>query len=415
MNKLPAWGSLLLGLLLAACAGSKPEVMATAPHLAPTVILISLDGFRWDYLHHYEAPTLKRLAAEGVWADSGMVAAFPTKTFPNHYTLVTGLYPAHHGIVGNTMYDPTRDAWFRLSDRAAVSDGRWWGGEPIWVTAERQGQRAATFFWPGSEAEIGGVRPSFWQVFDDDFPGPARIDSLLAWLELPPDRRPTLLTLYYSDVDHAGHRYGPLTPEVGAAVQTVDGYLARLVAGLERRGLLDQVHLVLVADHGMAEVSPDRVLFLEDYLDLDEVTIVDTYPVLLLMPKDGRVDAVFERLEHASPYLTLYRKGALPEAYHFDHHPRIPALVGVVDEGWIVQPSRERFDPNWTRGGAHGYDQRLLSMRALFVARGPRFQQGIRVKPFENVHLYHLLCTLLGLTPAPNDGAPTALNALLKP
>ncbi|QXD16548.1 ectonucleotide pyrophosphatase/phosphodiesterase [Rhodocaloribacter litoris] len=399
---------LFTGLLLTGCRAERPQ--------PPALLLISLDGFRYDYLERYDAPTLRRLAREGVHAADGMQVAFPTKTFPNHYTTVTGLYPEHHGIVANNMYDPAMDAWFSLSNREAVEDARWWGGEPLWVTAEKQGLRSATYFWPGSEAAIRGVRPTYWKRYDSRVPGPERVDTVLAWLDLPAGRRPAFITLYFSDVDGAGHRYGPDAPETAEAVARVDGYLARLVAGLEARDLYDRVNLIVLSDHGMTATGPERVIALDDYIDPDDLTIVDRDPVLMARPKAGRFEAVYAALKDAHPHLHVYRREETPARWHFRAHPRIPDLIAVADEGWriVTERARAEADPDRLRGGSHGYDNALPSMHALFVAHGPAFRQGLTVAPFENVHLYALMAHVLGLRPAPNDGTLDAVRHLLR-
>lgn len=382
--------------------------------LSPTVILISLDGFRSDYLDRYEAPTLRRLAGEGVRAE-GMLPSFPSKTFPNHYTVVTGLYPEHHGIVSNTMYDPDFDASFSMDNREAVQDGRWWGGEPIWVTLETQGQKSAAFFWPGSEAEIKGTRPSYWLPFDNSLPARDRIDNVLGWLDLPADERPTFLTLYFSDVDSQGHRHGPDSDEAAQAVRDVDAYLGWLVDGLEARGVYDQVNLIVTADHGMVATSSEHVVFLDDYIDLNDVRVVDYDPVAMIRPNEGTLETIYEALKQA-PHVSVYKKEEIPGALHFQAHRRIPPIIGVADEGWRIT-TREYFnrDPRRFDGGAHGYDHRLPSMRALFIARGPAFVEGVTAAPFANIHVYPLMAAILGVEPAPNDGDLGAVQHLLKP
>ena len=384
------------------------------PNLAPTVILVSLDGFHPDYLDRYASPTLRRLADEGVRSE-GMIPSFPTKTFPNHYTVVTGLYPENHGIVANTMYDPEFDASFRMSDRAAVQDGRWWGGEPIWVTLEQRGQKTAPFFWPGSEAEIKGTRPTYWLPFDNNMPPRERIDKVLAWLERPAAERPTFITLYFSTVDSQTHQFGPDSDEAAQAVRDVDTYLGWLVEGLEARGFYDQVNLIVVADHGMAATSSERVVFLDDYIDLGDVRIIDYDPVAMMRPKEGKLEPVYEALKQAA-HLSVYKKEEIPEDLHYQAHRRIPALVGVADDGWRIS-TRDYFNRNPQRfdGGMHGYDHRLASMRALFIARGPAFVEGLTVGPFANIHLYNLMASILNVEPAPNDGDLDAVRHLLKP
>jgi len=223
-----------------------------------TLILISIDGFRPDYLEWYDAPNLSALAREGVSAPDGMLPVFPSKTFPNHYSIVTGLYPSSSGMLSNTMYDEESDSWFRMRDRSAVEDPVWWGGEPIWVTAEKQGRVSATYFWVGSEAPIQGIQPTFWYRFDGSVPGKERVDQALAWLDLPLQERPTFITLYFEDVDSIGHRFGPESQEVEEAVARMDGLIGRLLVGLRERTLLDSVNLMIVSDHGMAEIDPGQ-------------------------------------------------------------------------------------------------------------------------------------------------------------
>lgn len=409
---------ILLRLILpvALMAGCRTHRAVPTPEPPPPLLLVSLDGFRPDYLTRYEAPTLRRLAREGVVAPEGMAPSFPSKTFPNHYTIVTGRYPAHHGIIANTMYDPAMDAWFRISDRDAVADGRWWGGEPLWVTAETQGLKAGTYFWPGTEAAIGGVRPSYWKPYDGAVSGEARVDTVLAWLDLPEARRPTFLTLYFSDVDTEGHRHGPASAEAAEAVERVDGYLARLVRGLEARGLYDRLNLIVVADHGMTPTDAENVIVLDDYLDLDDVEIAEQSPVLMLWPRPGRADAVYEALHGAHPHLQVYRREDLPARWHFGGHRRIPPIVAVADAGWRITRERAWYEQHRDRfaGGEHGYDNALPDMRALFVAHGPGFRQGLRVPPFANIHLYALMAHLLHLTPAPNDGRLDSVRTMLR-
>jgi len=404
-----------VALLVASCGpGTTPPAISKTPDQPGVVILISIDGFRPEYLGRFETPNLRRLATEGVHAPDGMIPVFPSLTFPSHYSLVTGLYPEHHGILGNTIYDPKWDAWFRYHDPSAVGDERWWGGEPIWVTAQRQGLRSATFFWVGSEAPVCGVRPTYWKEFDSSIPSVERVDQVLRWLDLPEAERPALLTLYFGEVDSKGHRYGPDSPEVADAVRRVDGHLGRLIRGLAERGLQGRVNLVVVSDHGMAATSPERVIVLDELIDLADVRIVNLSPVLMLRPRSGKLKAVRDALAGAHPHLALYRKEEVPPRLHFRDHRRITPLVGLADEGWSIVSSRGRRNSRGVPRGMHGYDNALVSMRALFVAHGPAFRRGVETEPFESVHLYELIATVLGIEPAPNDGNPEALQDVLR-
>ena len=385
-----------------------------AQELEPTVILISLDGFRWDYLDIAETPNLDRLAAAGVRAEA-LVPIFPTKTFPNHYSIATGLYADHHGIVGNAMYDPELDASFSMRDRAAVSDSRWWGGEPIWVTAEAQGQVAAAYFWVGTDVEIAGRRPTHWKPYDGRTPNAARVRQVLEWIDLPDSKRPTLFTLYFSIVDGAGHRYGPASAQVKEAIARVDAAIGLLLDGLEDRGIWDRLNIVVTSDHGMASISPRRVIFLDDYLDLSDVYLSALTPVADIWPDEGREDAVYRALANAHPHLTVYRKRDIPERLHYRHHRRIAPIIAIADEGWSIA-RRGAFNRRSRRytGGTHGYDNSVKSMHALFIASGPAFKDGLVVEPFQNIHIYELLCAVLGLRPAPNDGSLDSVVVMLE-
>jgi predicted AlkP superfamily pyrophosphatase or phosphodiesterase len=399
-------------LLVSACSARATLPPAAAPAEEPgVVILVSIDGFRADYLQHHEVPHLRRLAAEGVHAPAGMIPVFPSLTFPNHYSIVTGLYPEHHGIVANTIYDPEWDAWFRIRDRSAIEDQRWWGGEPIWVTAQRQGLRSATFFWVGSEAPIQGIRPTYWKKFDTSIPSSRRVDQVLHWLDLPTAERPSLITLYFGEIDSKSHRYGPDSAQVAEALGRVDAHLGRLIRGLEERELLGRVNVVVVSDHGMAATSSERLIVLDERIDLADVQIVNLSPVLMLRPRAGKFETVRQALVGAHPHLAVYRREEIPARLHFRDNRRITPLVGLADEGWSIVASRESRQPP---RGMHGYDNALESMRALFVAHGPAFWGGIEIEPFEIVHLYELLAAVLGLDPAPNDGSPQALRGVLR-
>jgi predicted AlkP superfamily pyrophosphatase or phosphodiesterase len=402
----------LLLVVLATALGSR-----SSHPWRPIVILVSLDGWRWDYIDRFAPPTISELSRRGVTSE-GLIPIFPSKTFPNHYTIITGLYAWRHGIVSNNMLDPELPGRFSLSNREVQQDTRWWGGEPLWVTAEKQGQIAATMFWPGSDAEIAGDRPTFYRVFDNAVTNEARVDQLLQWLDRGDTQRPTFLTLYFSEVDTAGHEYGPEAPQTRAAVLNLDGVIARLTAGIERLGLSGRVNLLLVSDHGMAPLSRDRVIVLDDYLDLSTVDIIDSTPIVGLRPRPGTsVEQVYEALKGKHPALEVYTKATLPEQFGLRDHPRVPEVMGIADDGWhittrsrLAGASAEEFS-----GGNHGYDPKHRSMHGLFVAVGPQFKTGLVVPPFENVHIYELICRVLKLKPAPNDGDPEVTAGFVRP
>jgi predicted AlkP superfamily pyrophosphatase or phosphodiesterase len=355
-------------------------------------------------------PTLRALAAQGVRSE-GLIPAFPSKTFPNHYTIVTGLYPEHHGIVSNTMLDPSIGPDRFTMSSATAKDSRWWGGEPLWVTAEKQGQRSASMFWPGSEVEIGGVRPSHWKPYEDAYPHRDRVNQVLDWLKLPAGERPTFITLYFSEVDTVGHNAGPESPLVLAAAARLDAEIAALTAGVRTLGLDSLVHYVIVSDHGMSQLSNDRVIVLDDYLDMATVTFVDGSPVIGLMPNSGSADAIVSALKGKHPHLSVFKREDAPEHLHYRKHPRIPPVIAIADDGWTLASRTQVL--GWQKdgrilGGAHGYDTNLKSMQGLLIVAGPMFRTGQTVAPIQNIHLYEMMARVLGLTPAPNDGARAA-------
>ena len=402
-----ARGLFVLVLCLVTWANAADKVA----DLRPTVILISLDGFRPDYIGS-DSPNLEALMKRGVHA-KWLIPSFPTKTFPNHYTIATGLYPAHHGIIANSFYDPTFQARFSPSNREEVTNARWWGGEPIWVTAEKQGVRTAPVFWPGSEAPIENIRPSYYEEFNDKRPDDERVQKLLTLFDLPASERPRFLTLYLSDVDHAGHDFGPGTPEVKSAVGKVDTAVGQLLTGLRARSIEDQVNIIVVSDHGMAATSRDRVIVLDDYLDLKTVDASDWGPVVSIRARDGNNAAVMAklaRLKHAQAYFAA----DVPARWHYSDSPRIQPILVVAQSGWLLE-SRDYMDkhPDFHRGGNHGYDNADKSMHALFIAAGPAFATHATLPPFSNVHIYSLMAYLLNLRPAETDGSINVFKDVL--
>lgn len=379
------------------------------------LILVSIDGFHPDYLERGVTPALSRLAAEGTRA-RWLEPAFPTLTFPNHYTQVTGLDPDQHGIVHNTMVDPALPGEFRLSNRAAVGDGRWWGGVPVWVSAARAGLRSATLFWPGSEAEIAGRRPDDWRAYDERLLPGARVDQVLAWLERPAPERPAFITLYFELVDTVGHAEGPRSKRLDAAIAATDRALARLVRGLEARGLLDQVNLVLVSDHGMAATSPRRIARLDRLVDRDDVVVRYLGTIVPVEPVAGREAAVAQALVGRHRGMQCWDKADLPPRFRHGRHPRVAPIVCLADTGWLIADAawmaRNR---DWRGGGAHGYDNAATAMRALFVARGPAFRRGAVIDPLQARDVYGVVMGALGLPPEAPITNPRGIAAVLAP
>ena len=403
--------ALLGAALLCGCAttGSPPRA-ASAP--AP-LILISIDGLRDQALEPGVTPTLQRLAQEGVRAD-GMTPSYPSLTFPNHYTLVTGLRPDHHGIIHNTMHEAPR-GMFRITDPKAVTDAAWWGGEPIWVGAEKAGIPTATLSWPGSEAAIGGVRPTYWNRYDESVPISDRVAQVLAWLDPPPGQpRPRFLTLYMEHVDKAGHSYGPESPQYKDALAKVDRAIGELVDGLARKGMLETTNLMVVSDHGMATVRPDQLVAIEDMVAPELARLVSSGQSVGFAPRPGREAEAEARLLGRHDHYECWKKDALPARWRYGTHPRVPAIICQMDEGWDALPRAHLAERGARERGSHGYDPALPAMQAVFIARGPAFARNQRLPRVDNVDVYPLLAHLLGIAPAANDGNPGTLRKALR-
>ena len=380
------------------------------------VVLVSLDGFRWDYAKKDGATHLLALGKEGVWAPEGMIPSYPSLTFPNHYAIVTGLYPEHNGLVANSFLDPDEPAHYGIGDPAPVTDGRWYSGVPLWSLAEKQGMRTACLFWPGSEARIAGEVPTDYLHFDDKVDESARIDQVIAWLKEPEATRPHFITLYYSDVDHAGHQYGPDAPETKAAVAKVDGLVGKLHAALRATGL--PIDLAVVSDHGMVKIQGPWVN-LDDFADLSGFESAGS---LLYGKSEADRQRVYDQLKRVSEKFEVYRRKDMPAGLHYKENPRVGDPVIVPTGPYAIRahgPGKDaQGNPRPDRApevGAHGFDpRRMPEMKASFFAAGPDILPGKTVAPFENVNLYPWIAHLLGLEPPKTDGDLNILSGTLR-
>jgi len=393
---------LLLSLL------TSGSLLAQPVQNRPYVILVSLDGFRWDYGKLYMTPNLDELARTGVKAEA-LIPSFPTKTFPNHYTIATGLYPDHHGIVNNSFYDPAEDRYYRISDRKAVGDGSFYGGEPIWVTAEKQHVRTASYFWVGTEAPIQGIQPTYWKPYDHRFPFEQRIDTAIYWLSLPYEKRPHLVLLYFSEPDEVGHHHGPESKETSRMVTYLDSLMGVLIQKTGDLPIADSINLIVLSDHGMGEITKKNTLFLHDYIRAKWFeTIQGGSPVYNLKVNKGYEEKAYKWLNKAE-HMQAWKHGEVPERFHYGNNPRTLDFTLVADSGWQI-----RTEPGFSRSkGDHGYDNADRDMLAIFYAKGPGFRQGYTCKAFSNTDIYALIAELLHLTPVKTDGSLEEVSDIL--
>lgn len=378
------------------------------------LLVVSLDAFRWDYCDRYpnETPNLRRLKREGASAKA-LISVYPSNTFPNHYSIATGLRPEHHGMINNSFSDPVSGGDFRHSNPAAASDPKWWGGEPIWVTAVKQGQHSACSFWVGSEAKVAGAQPTFWLKFDYSIPFEKRLEQLVNWLTLPEKDRPGVVMFYLEETNSVAHKYGPDSPETAKAIQLLDTRIGTMLDQLERARIVP--NLVIVSDHGMTTVKPERCVGLDDVIDLATVKIEFDGPQAGLRPINGNVDQLLEKLQKLPGGAVAYRRGNLPAAWHVGDNPRYPAVWVIPQEGGSISTRKALTDWLSHTKGEHGYDPSLPDMQGTLIVNGPDFvSDGRVVPPVENIELYNVFCAVAHLTPAPNDGDDRLVRELVK-
>lgn len=432
-SRVPGLPVLLLFLALAACeeAGRDLPQAADARSTAnseagsggrngdwaerqPYLVLVSIDGFRWDYLDRFEAPSLNRVAASGVRA-RWLVPVFPTLTFPNHYSIATGLYPAHHGIVANNFPDDEGGDWYAYKDRAAVQNGRWYGGEPIWVAAEKHGMVSAAYFFVGTEAPVDGISPSHWFAFDADVPGEKRVDQVIEWLSGPAATRPHVITLYFEEVDVMSHRYGPGSPESLSAIAHVDSNIERLVQGIDPLPIRHRITLMIVSDHGQSSYKPDApVLVLDETVDLSGFSVVDGGSYAFLFADDSgreRLEDVRDTINAAWDHGKAWLKRDVPASWDVPENSLFPEIIVQADPQYGVIGSADRA--YIMTAGDHGWAPEFADMHGIFVAAGPRLPAGRVIDPVSAVDIYPLMREILGLPQIPVDGDPAILLPLL--
>ncbi|XP_077991015.1 venom phosphodiesterase-like [Glandiceps talaboti] len=392
------------------------EAKCPAGYNKRPLVVLAMDGFRAEYLHRNFTPNLQKLATCGVHAPS-MRPVFPTYTFPNHYSIVTGLFPESHGIIANNMYDPEFNTVFSLGSSESRK-ARWWGGEPIWVTAEKQGLRTATYFWPGSDVDIAGIRPTYSFVYDGDTSYEQRTDIVLGWLGMPEEKRPDFITLYFDEPDYEGHGTGTVSDELNEELKRMDGIVGDVMNGITKLGLHHCVDIIVLADHGMAEIGCDKVFFLADYIKYSDY-YYRLGPMTRLDPKSSAKikdpDEVVAALQCKKDDVKSYVKWELPRNWHYANNRRIDDIVIMADEGWTISLRNDSsYDHKYCSGGNHGFDNRYMTMGAIFMAHGPSFKQNLEMDTFLATELYPLMADVLGIEPEPNNATRGSLNYILR-
>jgi predicted AlkP superfamily pyrophosphatase or phosphodiesterase len=373
------------------------------------VVMVSFDAFRWDYSKMYKTPNLDQVARDGVKADR-MIPSFPTITFPNHYAIATGLYPDHHGLIDNNFVATDLKLTYKMSDRNSVENPSFYGGEPIWVTAQKQGAKAASFFWVGSEAPVGGMHPYYWKKYDGNVTFGERIDSVVKWLSYPKEKRPELVTLYFDEPDATSHKFGPDSPQTKKVVERLDSLIGVLRTKLSSLPFSKRINLIVLSDHGMGAVSPDRYINLKDVLPDRMITsFTGGNPVVMIEPAAGKSDSVLLLLR-SQKHIKTWAKADVPARLHFGTNQRIPAIVVVADSAWSIGNRAA----STIRGGAHGYDNANSDMHSIFYATGPAFKKNYSFRQLNNVDVYDLICKIMKLNPAPNDGNPEDFREILR-
>jgi predicted AlkP superfamily pyrophosphatase or phosphodiesterase len=361
-------------------------------------IIVSLDAFRWDYPQMYSTPNLNNIAQIGVKADR-MKPSYPASTFPNHYTLATGLVPDHHGIVNNTFWNKKISIRYSMGDSATRNNPAYYLGEPIWITAQKQGVKTGNVYWVGSDIAIKNTYPTYYKIYDKKpmIPFAARIDTVVSWLNKKEEDRPRLIMLYFSEPDGVGHHFGPKSREVGNEVHYLDSLMGDLIHKIEKLPIASKVNVIITADHGMAEISPDRFICMKDYIPSRWVDKVDGTNPTSIFTREGCRDSVLMALKKVT-HIKAYKKEKIPASLNYGTSDRIGDVVVCPDCGWQFANAPASIK------GAHGYDPNSPDMQVIFYAYGPDFKKNYKSKGFINVDIYPLLAYLLGVNPEKTDG-----------
>lgn len=377
----------------------------------PYVILVSFDGFRWDYVNRNITPNIQKVIDEGTHALS-LRPSFPSKTFPNHISIITGMYPEHHGIISNGFKNLKTGDTYRFENDYSQRESKWYLGEAFWETAEQNGIRTASHFWPGSTLNDETRRPTYFKYYDHYKPYKERIDTLVKWLQLQEEKRPHFLTVYFDETDTKGHIFGPNSPEINKSIRKCDSLIEYLNIGLENIGMRDSVNVIIVSDHGMTETSKDRVINIEEILNGYEYYYGDSGPFMLIQPKVDEVETVYNILKENEFHYKVYTKENIPSHYHYSDNELITDIILIADKGWYL--AYQKDIDNWKDGATHGYDNNLTDMHGIFIASGPSFKKNYKTGTVLNIDIYPLLCEIYGIQPNKNiDGKLERISFLL--
>jgi ectonucleotide pyrophosphatase/phosphodiesterase family protein 5 len=379
------------------------------------VVLISFDGFRWDYANRGITPNFDYVKENGVHAIS-LKPCFPSKTFPNHYSIVTGMYPENHGIIANSFVDPTTKEKYSIGDTSEVRKAKWYRGEAIWETARRQGMITASYFWPGSELNLDYRRPNYYEKYEHERNYDIRIKEVLDWLSLPYAQKPKFITMYFDATDTYGHEYGPDSKEVNSSIMRLDSVVGKIFDGLKKINLFDSTDIIIVSDHGMVNVSKDRIINVEKILNGIDCKLLDNGPFMYAITTNGQLDNVYKRLKANENHYKIYKKEEMPAFYHFSKNYLIPELILIADPGWSLMTENDiKTQSNETWGGNHGYDNNYIDMQGIFYAIGPDFKNGYICGTLQNIDIYPLIAKLLKIVPNNEiDGKIENIEFILK-
>ncbi|XP_053140055.1 ectonucleotide pyrophosphatase/phosphodiesterase family member 5 [Hemicordylus capensis] len=390
---------------LAICTLLFPGALCYLPD-QPRVLLVSFDGFRWDYIYRVPTPNFHSIIESGIHVEQ-VTNVFITKTYPNHYTMVTGLYVESHGVVANEMYDPVLNETFSMNHMTIYNSKFWEDAYPIWITNQMQGHRSGATMWPGTDVNIHGVFPTHYMLYNESVSFQERVANLIKWFT---SKEPINLgLLYWEEPDEKGHILGPESPLMNPVIRDIDDKLGYLVSELKKAKLWDTLNVIITSDHGMAQSSRDRIIELDHYVDRDLYTMIDHSPDVAILPKEGKFDEIYNALVKAHPNMTVYKKEDIPTRLHYKHSNKIQPILAVADEGWeILQNKSDHFQL-----GNHGYDNTLPEMHPIFLAHGPDLRKNFTKPAMSSTDLYPLLCHLLGISPLPNNGSFDNVKDLL--